>query len=151
YMPLLRMHMYSQGVQLYCAPTADDRETWLPSMQHIAVEGRCFVLSCCQYLRRGDCPDQFDTVLGDDPDTVLMRGGSCIVDPFGRVLAGPDFDGPCILTTDLDLGEIAKGKYDLDVAGHYARPDVFRLHVNRRPNPPVTTWEDNDTDPFEDQ
>ncbi len=151
YMPLLRMHMYSQGVQLYCAPTADDRETWLPSMRHIAVEGRCFVLSCCQFLLRRDCPDRFDTSLGDDPDTVLMRGGSCIVDPFGRVLAGPDYDGPTVLTADLDLGEIAKGKYDLDAAGHYARPDVFRLHVNLRPNPPVTTWNVYEADPFEDQ
>jgi len=137
YMPLLRMYMYSQGVQIYCAPTADDRDTWLPSMQHVALEGRCFVLSCCQYLRRGDCPQDYAAIQGDDPETVLMRGGSCIVDPFGQVLAGPNFDGPCILTADLDLNEITRGKYDFDVVGHYARPDVFRLHVNVAPAPPV--------------
>lgn len=148
YMPLLRMYMYSQGVQLYCTPTADDRDTWLPSMQHVALEGRCFVLSSCQYLMRKDCPDGYTTVQGDDPETVLMRGGSCIVGPLGQILAGPNFDGPCILTADLDLQDITRGKYDLDAAGHYARPDVFQLHVNRSPTPAVTTWTASQEDPF---
>ncbi|RJX35947.1 MAG: carbon-nitrogen hydrolase family protein [Desulfarculus sp.] len=139
YMPLLRMYMYAQGVQLYCAPTADDRDTWLASMQHIAKEGRCFVLSCCQYLTRGDCPPEYAAIQGDDPATVLMRGGSCIVGPLGQVLAGPDFAGPCILCADLDLDEIIRGKYDFDVAGHYARPDVFRLLVDTAPAQPVKT------------
>src|SRR5262245_41390151 len=89
YMPLLRMAMYAKGIQLYCAPTVDDRETWLPSMRHIALEGRCFVLSACQYLTRGDCPDNYSCVQGDNPATVLIRGGSCIVAPLGIVLAGP--------------------------------------------------------------
>lgn len=133
YMPLLRMAMYAKGIQLYCAPTVDDRDTWLPTMRHIALEGRCFVLSACQYLTRAGCPADYDCVQGDDPATVLIRGGSCIVAPLGQVLAGPAFDGECILTADLDLDDIARGKYDLDVVGHYARPDVFRLHVNERP------------------
>jgi nitrilase len=132
YMPLLRTYMYSKGVALYCAPTADDRDTWLPSMQHIALEGRCFVLSACQYLTRGDCPDDYPAIQGDDPGTVLMRGESCIVSPFGCVLAGPSFGGETILTADLDLDEVIRGKYDFDVTGHYARPDVFRLAVNER-------------------
>ena len=110
YMPLLRAAMYRQGIQLYCAPTVDDRETWPVTMRHIALEGRCFVLSACQY-------------------TESIRGGSLIVGPLGKLLAGPCYDGECILTADLDLGEIAEGKFDLDVAGHYARPDVFRLDV----------------------
>lgn len=148
YMPLFRTYMYSQGIQLYCAPTADDRDTWLSSMQHIALEGRCFVLSCCQYLLRKDCPEKYAAVQGDDPDTVLMRGGSCIVGPLGEVLAGPNFDGPCILTADLDLDNIARGKYDLDAVGHYARPDLFTLHVNRRSMPPVKAWNGADDDPF---
>jgi len=148
YMPLFRTYMYSQGIQLYCAPTADDRDTWLPSMQHVALEGRCFVLSCCQYLRRKDCPEQYAAIQGDDPETVLMRGGSCIVGPLGQVLAGPNFEGPCILTADLDLGDIGRGKYDLDAVGHYARPDVFRLHVNLRATPPVKAWDSTDEDPF---
>lgn len=133
YMPLLRMAMYAQGVQLYCAPTVDDRDTWLPSMRHIALEGRCFVLSACQYLTRADCPPDYAAVQGDDPQTVLIRGGSCIVGPLGEVLAGPCFGSECVLTADLDLDEIARGKLDFDATGHYARPDVFRLHVNTRP------------------
>jgi nitrilase len=130
YMPLLRTAMYSKGIQLYCAPTVDDRDTWARSMQHIAFEGRCFVLSAVQYLRRGDCPEDYPAIQGNDPATVLIRGGSVIVNPLGAVLAGPHYDGETILIADLDLNEIVEGKYDLDVVGHYARPDVFRLTVN---------------------
>lgn len=137
YMPLLRMTMYSKGIQLYCAPTADDRDTWIPSMQHVALEGRCFVLTACQHLRRGDCPADYAAVQGGDPQTVIMRGGSAIISPLGHVLAGPLYDANGILASEIDLGEIARGKYDFDVVGHYARPDVFRLHVNEKPTPPV--------------
>ncbi|MGE3277771.1 MAG: carbon-nitrogen hydrolase family protein [Vicinamibacterales bacterium] len=137
YMPMLRMAMYAKHVQVYCAPTADDRETWLPSMRHIALEGRTFVLTACQYLRRGDCPPDYAAVQGDAPETVLMRGGSAIVGPLGQVLAGPLFDEAGILTAEIDLDEITRGKYDFDVVGHYARPDVFRLHVNEQPQRPV--------------
>jgi nitrilase len=137
YLPLLRMAMYARGIELYCAPTVDDRDTWLPTMRHVALEGRCFVLSACQYLRRSDCPAGYDCVQGADPATVLIRGGSCIVGPLGEVLAGPVFDRECLLTADIDLVEIARGKYDFDVAGHSARPDVFRLHVNEAPAPAV--------------
>lgn len=136
YMPLLRMAMYAKGIQLYCAPTADDRDTWLATMQHVALEGRCFVLTACQHLRRADCPADY-AVQGDDPGAVIMRGGSAIIDPLGRVLAGPVFNEDVILTAEVDLGEIARGKYDFDVVGHYARPDIFRLHVNEKPAPPV--------------
>jgi nitrilase len=137
YMPMLRMAMYSKGVQLYCAPTADDRETWLATMRHIALEGRCFVLSACQVLRRRDLPADIPNALGNAPDTLLMRGGSCIVDPLGKVLAGPAFDEETILFAELDMEEIARGKYDFDVTGHYARPDIFRLSVDERPAKPV--------------
>lgn len=136
-MPLLRMAMYAKGIQLYCAPTADDRDTWMATMQHVALEGRCFVLTACQYLRRADCPADYAAVQGGDPNTVIMRGGSAIVSPLGQLLAGPLFDQDAILTAEVDLGEIARGKYDFDVVGHYARPDVFRLHVNEKPAPPV--------------
>ncbi|QDV38586.1 nitrilase-related carbon-nitrogen hydrolase [Tautonia plasticadhaerens] len=135
YMPLLRMHLYAQGIQLYIAPTADARESWTATMRHIALEGRCFVLSCNQFARRSDYPDDYP-IEGDlAPDAVLCGGGSCIVDPLGRVLAGPDFDGPCILAADLDLSLIPRAKYDFDAVGHYARPDVFRLLVDTRPKP----------------
>ena len=139
YMPQLRLAMYGRGIQLYCAPTVDDRETWLPTMRHIALEGRCFVLSANQFARRSDYPADYP-IAPTDPDTVLIGGGSCIVDPAGRVLAGPARDGEAILTADLDLDEIARGTFDLDVVGHYARPDVFRLTVDDRPLAPVA-WE----------
>jgi nitrilase len=148
YMPMLRMHMYAQGIQLYCAPTADQRDTWLPSMRHIALEGRCFVLSSCQFLTRADCPKDYDAIQGTLPTTVLMRGGSCIIGPLGQILAGPHFDGPCILTADLDLDEIPRGKYDLDVVGHYSRPDIFRLYVNTEPMPSVVVSSGGVADPF---
>ena len=148
YMPMLRMAMYSKGIQLYCAPTADDRDTWIPTMQHIALEGRCFVLSSCQYIKRGAYPKDYLAIQGDDPDTLIIRGGSCIVGPLGQILAGPDYEGECILTADIDFGDIARGKYDFDVAGHYARPDVFRLYVNERAAPAVV-WNDTPAgDPF---
>ena len=139
YMPLLRMAMYSKGIQIYCAPTADSRDTWLSSMQHVALEGRCFVLSACQFVRRQDFPDDFDSSFGNDPETILSRGGSCIIDPLGQVLAGPNYEGSCILTASLDLDDVVRGKYDFDVSGHYARPDVFRLSVNESPTPSVVT------------
>lgn len=132
YMPLLRMAMYAQGVEIYCAPTVDDRETWLPSMRMIALEGRCFVVSACQYLTRGDCPQDYSAIQGDDPSTVLIGGGSCIVDPMGNVLVAPVFDKELIQIAELDKTMIPRGKYDLDVAGHYARPDIFRFTVNTR-------------------
>jgi len=132
YMPLLRTAMYAKGIELYCAPTVDDRETWARSMQHIAFEGRCFVLSAVQYLLRGDCPSAYPAIQGDDPSTVLIRGGSVIVNPQGAVLAGPNYEGEAVLTAEIHLEEIVEGKYDLDVVGHYARPDVFHLVVNER-------------------
>ncbi len=147
YMPLLRMTMYSKGIQLYCAPTADSRDTWVSTMQHVALEGRCFVLTCCQFTRRRDFPDDYQTSFGNDPETVLSRGGSCIIDPSGKLLAGPNYEGECILTADLDLDEIARGKYAFDVVGHYARPDIFQLHVNERATPPVVCDTTDEAEP----
>jgi nitrilase len=138
YMPMLRMAMYSKNVALYCAPTADDRDTWLPTMQHVALEGRCFVLTACQFLRKRAFPAGVRVSLGDSPDAVLMRGGSAIISPMGRVLAGPHFDGETILTADLDLNDIGRSKFDFDVVGHYSRPDVFQLIVNESPQAAVT-------------
>ena len=131
YMPLLRTAMYEQGIELYCAPTADHRDTWLASMQHIALEGRCFVLSANQFARRTDYPDDYPASFGNGPDAIVSRGGSCIVGPLGQVLAGPVYDHETILLADLDLNDIIRSKLDFDVTGHYARPDVFRLVVTK--------------------
>jgi nitrilase len=138
YMPLLRMAMYAKGVQIWCAPTADARDTWIATMQHIACEGRCFVLSANQFATRGDYPADYplDDDSGD-PRAVLCRGGSVVVSPLGEIMAGPAFGAETILRADLDLDRIAEAKYDFDVVGHNARPDVFTLSVDERPRPPV--------------
>jgi len=122
YMPLYRQHLYNQDVELWCAPTVDAREMWQASMRHIAYEGRCFVLSACQVLTKADWPQDLRDAGGE------IDGKSLIVSPFGQVLAGPQ-TGEGTLFADLDLGEITRGKFDLDVAGHYNRPDVFRFEV----------------------
>ncbi|MFZ1106187.1 MAG: nitrilase-related carbon-nitrogen hydrolase [Hyphomicrobiaceae bacterium] len=139
YMPMLRMAMYAKGVSLYCAPTADDRETWGATMRHIALEGRCFVFSACQLTRRSDYPADYPIDGNPPPDTILMRGGSCIVGPLGQMLAERVFDQDAVLTAEIDPGEVVRGKYDFDATGHYARPDVFRLLVNEKAQPAVQT------------
>jgi nitrilase len=139
YLPLMRAAMYSKGIELYCAPTADSRDSWIATVRHIAVEGRCFVLSCNQFNRRRDFPADYKTSFGDDANTIITRGGSCIVDPFGNFLAGPNFEDEAILIAEIDRAQIIRGKFDLDVVGHYGRPDVFQLHVDERQKSPVST------------
>jgi nitrilase len=139
YMPLLRMAMYSKGIQIYCIPTADGRETWLSTVRHIALEGRCFVLSANQFTRLSDFPADINNQLASKPDDIVCFGGSCIVGPMGNVLAGPDFSGESILFADLDLADVARAKYDFDVTGHYARPDLFHLEINEHPQQPVVS------------
>ena len=145
YMPLLRTAMYAQGVELYCAPTVDDRDTWPITIRHIAMEGRCFVLSAAQYLTRADCPADFHPVQGDAPDTVLIRGGSSIAGPLGEEIVVPVYGRETVSVADLDLGDIARGRFDLDPVGHYARPDIFRLEVDTRGKPTVTFGEGEDS------
>jgi len=137
YMPLLRTAMYAKGIELYCAPTLASSDTWPASMQHIAIEGRCFVLSANQYATAADYPPDYVSATASDVDKPLTRGGSCIVDPFGNFLAGPNFEAAAVLVAQIDPSDIVRGKYDLDVVGHYARPDVFQLFVNERPQAAV--------------
>ena len=139
YMPMLRMAMYAQGVELYCAPTVDDRDTWQTTMRHIAIEGRCFVLTAVQYLTRADCPADYHPVQGDAPDTVLIRGGSAIYGPLGEEIAAPVYGREAVIAAEIDVGAIARGKYDFDAVGHYARPDIFTLTIDRRPQKSVQT------------
>lgn len=131
YMPLARMALYQQGVEIYLAPTADSRDTWQATLRHIACEGRCFVLGCNQYVTKDMVPADLPCLpeLAVQPD-VMCRGGSVIVSPLGEVIAGPLYDQEGILYADLDMGEIVRGKLDFDVTGHYARPDVFHFAVN---------------------
>lgn len=138
YMPLARMAMYGKGVRIWLAPTADCRDGWQATLRHIALEGRCFVIGCNQFVTRSDYPDDVGTEAERAalPEEVC-RGGSAIYSPLGERLAGPAWGGEEILVADLDLREVERGKYDFDVVGHYARPDVFRLEVDERPKEAV--------------
>ncbi|MDH3787094.1 MAG: carbon-nitrogen hydrolase family protein [Xanthomonadales bacterium] len=139
YMPLARMALYAQGVEIYLAPTADSRDNWQSTVRHIACEGRCFVLGCNQFVTRSMYPPQLEAIheLEDQP-AIMCRGGSVIVAPTGEVLAGPLWDEEGILYADLDMDEITRAKIDFDVVGHYARPDIFQLKVNHDSQDSVT-------------
>jgi nitrilase len=128
YMPLARMAMYSQGVELYCVPTVDDRDVWIPTVRHIAREGRCFVLSSCQFLTRSGYPDPW-LESAQDLAEIPINGGSCIVGPLGEFLAGPVYGAEAILSAEVELSALTRAKFDFDVIGHYARPDVFEFFV----------------------
>ncbi|MEJ2584826.1 MAG: carbon-nitrogen hydrolase family protein [Robiginitalea sp.] len=132
YMPLARMALYSKGVEIYLAPTADARPGWIASMQHIALEGRCYVLGCNQYIRRSDYPESYRPLLKNSRET-RCPGGSVIVSPVGEILAGPLQDEAGILFADLDLSEIVRSKLDFDVNGHYQRKDIFAFEVHGQP------------------
>ncbi|MFD2238125.1 carbon-nitrogen hydrolase family protein [Aureimonas populi] len=139
YMPLMRAAYYSKGVQLWAAPTADDRESWVATMRHVAMEGRCFVIGACQVMRRSDYPDDYASRIEVAPDDWLMRGRSVIVGPLGDILAGPLLDEEGILTAEIDLDELIGARLDFDPVGHYARPDIFRLTVNEASCSPVVS------------
>ncbi|PRQ32497.1 putative hydrolase, 3-cyanoalanine hydratase [Rosa chinensis] len=142
-MPLLRTAMYAKGIEIYCAPTADSRDLWQASMTHIALEGGCFVLSANQFCRRKDYPPPPEYIFSGTeeeltPDSVVCAGGSVIISPSGTILAGPNYDGEALISADLDIGDIARAKFDFDVVGHYARPEVLSLIVRDHPANPVT-------------
>ncbi len=137
FMPMFRMSLYAQGVELYLAPTADSRESWIASMRHIAMEGRCFVLSANQFARRSDYPPDYPLESDVPSDSIITRGGSCIVHPLGEVIVGPVYDQPALLLADLDMHDITRARFDFDVTGHYARPDVFALQIDTRARPAV--------------
>ena len=133
-MPLARMAMYQKGVEVYLAPTADARDSWQATLRHVALEGRCFVLGCNQFMTKSMYPaDLVEAENLSSLPEILCRGGSAVISPSGEYLAGPLFNKEEILLAELDLTELTRGKFDLDVTGHYARPDVFQLTVNERP------------------
>ena len=135
YMPLARMAMYQKGVQIYLAPTADHRDTWQTTMQHIATEGRCFVLSCNQFVTKSMYPQDLPVPeeLENQPE-IMSKGGSVIINPRGEILAGPLWNEEGILYADLDMNDLHKSKMDFDVVGHYARNDVFQFSAINQPD-----------------
>jgi nitrilase len=128
YMPLARFALYQSGERIHLAPTADASDGWQATLRHIALEGRVFVVACNQYVTRDMYPRDFELrdALAAAPE-VLCRGGSAILAPDGRYLAGPLYGEEGILTAELDLGEVTEARQLLDVAGHYSRPDALRL------------------------
>jgi len=141
YMPLLRTAMYAKGIEIWCAPTVDDRDIWQSSMRHIAYEGRNFLVSACQYLSP---PSEGNSKgMGWPKDKPLIRGGSVIVSPMGEVLAGPLYNDEGLIFTEVDLNDIVKARYDMDVVGHYARPDIFKLSVDESERPSISVIQNN--------
>jgi nitrilase len=128
FMPLARFSLYESGVEIYLAPTAEDSEQWHDSMKHIARESRAFVLSCCVYQRASSYPDDVQLADGDE---LVGRGGSAILGPDGAYLAGPLWDEEGILYAELDPQRLYEERQRFAPAGHYHRPDVFRLKVRR--------------------
>ncbi len=130
YMPLARMAMYSKGVQIYIAPTADSRDVWQCTARHIALEGRCYVISCNQYVSKSMYPTNLlgYADLQNQPED-MCPGGSCIIDPMGQYVAEPVYNREETILADLDLNLITQSRLDFDVCGHYARPDVFDFRI----------------------
>ncbi len=129
YMPLARMALYQQGIEIYLAPTADSRDTWQATLTHIACESRSYVLGCNQFITKESYPTFLQGEIKEQP-SIMCSGGSVILSPLGKVLAGPLFDKEGILVAELDHREIVKAKMDFDVIGHYGRSDVFDFKLN---------------------
>jgi nitrilase len=141
YMPLARVALYADGVEIYVASTWDSGATWLATMRHVAAEGRCWVLGSGCSLRADDIPSTFparEQVFGDGaPDHWINPGDSVVVRPGGEIVAGPLHREHGILYADIEPGRVAAEHRTLDVVGHYARDDVFTLTVDRSARTPV--------------
>lgn len=129
YMPLARFALYREGVTIYTAPNADSRKNWQATVRHIAMEGRCFVIASNQFVDISMYPD------GMTPNVpvneTVSPGGSCIIDPYGKYLAGPVYGKECILYADLDMSSLAGSRLDFDADGHYNRSDIFELRIKK--------------------
>jgi nitrilase len=140
YMPLARAALWTWGTQILAAPTWDRGEPWISTLRHSAKEGRSVVVGCCSAVHVDDIPDDLpfkaEYLAGMGP--WLNPGGSAIVDPDGKILAGPAMEEETILYADVHPDQLTGPRWQLDVAGHYARPDVFQLRVNRLPKPMLT-------------
>ena len=139
YMPLARYALYAWGLEILAAPTWDRGEPWLSTLRHIAKEGRVTVVSACTPFHRDLIPERYDFTRHLPDAAWLNPGDSAIVDPDGKMLAGPLHEEECILYAEVDPASWRGSRYQLDVAGHYGRPDIFDLRVDRRRRP-VARW-----------
>ena len=139
YMPLARYSLYAWGVQIYLAPTWDNGEPWLSTLRHIAKEGRAYVIGCSIAMRKQDIPDRFEfkAKYYSEVGEWINKGDSAVVSPDGKFVAGPLNAEEGILYAELDPRQMRGSKWNLDVAGHYARPDVFRLTVSKEDRPMI--------------
>lgn len=139
YMPLARYALYAQGVEIYIAPTYDSGDSWIGTMRHVALEGRCWVVGSGTVLQARDIPQDFPAraELFPDPQEWINDGDSVVVDPAGKVVAGPLHREAGILYAEIDAARVAPARRTLDVTGHYARADLFELRVRRTPATPV--------------
>ena len=139
YMPLARAALYAQGVDVYLAPTWDNSDVWVPTLRHIAREGRTYVIGVTSCIRSADLPADLPGRAGlyGDPDDWLSRGNSAIIGPDGEVLAGPLVGQEGILYAEIDTARARASRQQFDPVGHYNRPDVFRLLVDTSPRPAV--------------
>jgi len=139
YMPLARYSLYSQGIEIYIAPTYDSGEAWIATMQHIAREGKCWVISCGVALERKDLPDDFPDIdrLYPVEEEWINPGDSLVVSPGGEIVSGPLSEEKGYIILDIDVELSSSSKRALDVAGHYSRPDVFKLQVDKSRQSPT--------------
>jgi nitrilase len=139
FMPLARYALYAQGIEIYIAPTYDSGDGWIGTMQHIAREAKCWVVGSGVAMKVGDIPDDFPSkkTLYPDPEAWVNPGDSVVIAPGGEIVAGPMRNEQGILYADIDCQRTGVAKRALDITGHYARPDIFQLHVNTKPQSPI--------------
>jgi len=139
YMPLARYALYAQGVEIYIAPTYDSGDAWIGTLQHIAREGRCWVVGSGFAMKASDIPDDFPekAELYPDPDAWVNPGDSLVIGLDGKTKAGPLRQEIGVVYADIDLSAVGVARRSLDVAGHYSRPDIFELRVNTEPKKPI--------------
>lgn len=150
-MPLARYALYAWGAQIHVAPTWDRDEPWLSTLRHIGKEGRVYVIGCCSAVHRDQIPDELAFKRDYLPESVewINPGGSAVVDPDGKWVVEPVFERQEILYAEIDPEKMKGPRFQLDVAGHYGRPDIFQLAVNRQHQPMIQEVEKVESEPQE--